>query len=741
MRFKVGSFKSGLVAAATLLPVAAHAANCEQIAPQPANAAHTTAPITFDGRLEETDWQRATPLNKFYEDYPLNCATPPEATDIRFLYDDQYLYVGIRASLHDASKLRKPFVRRDKVGSSHDYVQVYLDPLGTRRSSYLFRVSARGVETDGLQDEGKQTESVDPDFTWEVHSAIDDKGWTAELKIPLSTLRIAHAGKQDWTVIATRGVPRDQNTQMATAPFPRNNSCFLCHASTLSFADLAPHTEHVIVTPSISASVRRDSGVMGHGDHFHVQPSLDAKWLPYAGAAVDLTIHPDFSQVEADSPQLSANNRFAINLPEKRPFFREGSDLIGTPLPVLYTRTIAAPDYGLRFTHRSTSINGTAFFAQDGGRPAIIEPGLLSSTLGLPDFDSKVGFAHVVAGFGTAQGGALGAIKTNSDGSYNVVGGFDGSWATAKDHVFGQVTYSATRNPNRADLVSTWLGQHESGAAALAQWDHTSTLVWSLRYTRYDPGFRSWLGYVPRVGYQDEYALVQRPYYFTSKFLNSVAPYAKVDLLEAIGARGYERDPAIGTSITGAHNLNIDVSYHPDTVVLTEQGAERHTSSIQWTAFFNPVARVPLIELDGLAGRQVDFATGDVVPALTLSAIARTRPLDRLELEARYSLSRLGGASGGGTRLNETIREVLATYFLAPDFYILADAQFYYTERLFPTVERDRSSLISVQASWKVTPKLQSYFGVRSGAQQPEVLAARGRSTEVYLKLSRRLAF
>lgn len=723
-----------------MLPTGAYAGTCDRITPQPAVAKRASSPIIVDGQLVEGDWGQALPLDQFYESYPGECSAPAEATEVRFLYDDQNLYIGVRAMLRDARTLRKPFVRRDKVGASHDYVQVYLDPLGSRRSAYVFRFNARGVKTDGLMDESKQTESLDPNFDWEVHSTIDAGGWSAELRIPLSTLRLTRAGKQIWTVLATRGVPRNQNTQMATAPLPHNSSCFLCHASTLTFPDVAPRTARFIINPSIAATVRHDSGALGSGNHGRLQPSLDLQWLPYAGAAVDLTVRPDFSQVEADSPQLSANSRFAISLPEKRPFFREGSDLIGTPLPVLYTRTIAAPDYGLRFTHRSSSVNGTIFYAQDAGRPGIIEPGLLSSTLGLPDFDSKVGFAHVVTGLGIAQGGALGALKINSDGSSNYVLGVDASWTSSKDHVFGQAVYSITRNPNRPDLVDTWLGQKRRGSASIVQWDHTASLVWTLRYTRYDDGFRSWLGYVPRVDYQDVYAVLQRPWYPKSKIFNSLAPYVKVDWLDAINASGQERDPNIGISITGKRNLNADISYHPDTIVLTEQGAERHTQFVQWTAFFNPIARMPLLELDGLVGRQVDFATGDVVPALTLSAIARARPLDRLELEARYSLSLLSGAPGGGARLNETIRELLATWYFGPGFYLLADAQFYSTKRSFPEHSLDRSSLLSLQASWEVTPKLQTYFGVRSGAQQPEVLTERGRSTEFYLKLSRRLA-
>ena len=727
-----------IMAACTILaPGIVKAADAQELTPQPATAHRITSAMTFDGRLDEDDWRDAPALDRFYENFPGERLPAPEHTEARFLYDDRYLYVGFRGHLKDPAGLRKPFVRRDKVNSSHDYIQVYLDPQGTGRSSYLFRVNARGVKTDGLQDEAKQTESTDPDFDWDVRTAIAGEGWTAELRIPLATLRVSRHGAQVWRVIVTRGVPRGQNTQMATAPFPHDGSCFLCLASKLTFADLEPHAEKFIIEPSAVASVRHDTGSYGNDTRAGFKPSLDAKWLPYGGAAVDITIKPDFSQVEADSPQLTSNERFAINLPEKRPFFRESSDLIGTALPVLYTRTITAPDYGIRFTHRSSSVNGTAFFAEDGGRGGIIEPGLLSSSLGLPDFDSRVGFAHVTDGFGRVLTGALGAAKVNADGSFNVLGGADFAWQSNADRVVGQILYSSTRNPNRPDLLPHWTGQSMGGVALLAQWDHNAGLVWSLSYTRYDPGFRSWLGYVPRVGYQQYHAYLQKPVYFASPLVNTLSPYISYDRLDAVHAHGQETNTAIGVNVGGLRGLNLDMSLHPRIDVLTESGQQRRTSDFEWTGSITPGRRIPVFTFNGNVGRRVDFATGEVVDGATYTTSLRTRPLDRVELEGRYSVLRLGDAPQGGDRLRETIRELLATWYFGPAFYVLADAQFFRTVRRYPDATRESSSLISLQFSWEMSSGWRSFFGVRSGAVQPEATDDRGRSTELYFKLSK----
>lgn len=726
--------KAGLFVA-TVLSLWSSAAFAQCRGAQPATAVRARTPIQFDGRLDDPVWREAPALNQFYEYFPANCGTPTEQSEARFAYDDHYLYVAFRARLRDRSQLRAPFVRRDKVGSSHDYMQVYLDPLGSKRTSYIFRVNARGTKTEGLQDEAKQSESTDPDFDWDVRTHIDSDGWTAELRIPLTTLRLARHGPQQWFVLVTRGVPRDQNTQMATAPFSRNSygsGCFLCYASTLTFADLDPHTERLLVTPSLVLRRTSQSGSYGSGSHLRADPSLDAKWLPYSGASVDLTIRPDFSQVEADSPVLTANQRFAINLPEKRPFFRDGSDLLGTPIPVIYTRTITAPDVGLRFTHRSAELNGTVFVAKDGGRGAIVEPGLRSSSLVFPDFASTVAFAHAVDGLGKAQIGALAAAKVNDDGSRNIIGGADVAWNAPGTRLVGQVIYSATRDPNRPDLFPGWHGQSLDGIAAMGEWDHSGTVNSQLRVSHYDTGFRSWLGYVPRVGYDSIHAQVQRPFYFSNPLFKSLSPYAGIDALAANGGHGHEADPFVGVSWSGFRSLGVDVRAHPSSTVLNLTGQERTVGYVEWTASINPMPRIPLVKLNGLVGKQVDFVVGDVVPAWTTDAAIRARPLDNLEIEGRLTLNRLDG----GRRLSETIKEALLTWYFGPAFYALADVQFYSSQR---NLGRPfRSSLLSVQVSKEISAATQLFFGVRSGANRAPLNTSENRSTELYVKLSRR---
>ena len=108
------------------------------------------------------------------------------------------------------------------------------------------------------------------------------------------------------------------------------------------------------------------------------------QWLPYSGAVLDLTAHPDFTDVDPDDVVLAANSRFAIFLPEKRPFFLEATDLTTTPIPILYTRNIVSPTFGGGLTQRSDSLNGTVFVSGDNGDGRLSSRDCLNRTSRIP---------------------------------------------------------------------------------------------------------------------------------------------------------------------------------------------------------------------------------------------------------------------------------------------------------------------------------------------------------------------
>jgi len=206
--------------------------------------------IVLDGRLDEPAWQRAPLLDRFWENYPQAEVEAPVRTEARFAYDSHALYVAIRAFDPAMGELRAPFARRDNVLSDQDMVVLFLDPVGARKFAHFYRVNPRGSIGDGLYNEDSATEDFSPDFDFEVVTGRFDGGWTAEFRIPFSTLRYTDPPSREWSVMVWRNWPRDQRYRMATSKFPREQNCFLCLNEPLTGLDSLPSPRFLQLTPN-----------------------------------------------------------------------------------------------------------------------------------------------------------------------------------------------------------------------------------------------------------------------------------------------------------------------------------------------------------------------------------------------------------------------------------------------------------------------------------------------------------
>ena len=375
---------TGPAAAVALFAAVDFASASDDSSPERATFRRATDEITLDGRLDEASWLAATPVTRFFETYPANLGSPAAATTAAFLYDDRNVYVAIRAFDSDPTSVRAPIVRRDRVLQDQDYVEVFLDPMNTRRSALFFRVSARGILTDGQYDDKTRIRDYAPDLDFDAAASIDDQGWTVEMRVPVSSLRYQPGIENRWAYIVYRNVPREQVVTLASAPIPRGEDCDLCYADVLDgllvgksrSLSLIPHVEYARMEDDLGTSNELDAGI-------------DLTWKPRERTVVDATILPDFSQIEADVPQLTANTLFALAVTEKRPFLLEGTDLLTTPLQAIYTRAFTDPDAGVRITDRSARHEYTALALRDAGGGAVIAPGPINSRLALQDFGSS----------------------------------------------------------------------------------------------------------------------------------------------------------------------------------------------------------------------------------------------------------------------------------------------------------------------------------------------------------------
>jgi hypothetical protein len=131
-------------------------------------AVRLATPIALDGKLDDADWQRAPAMDRWTENMPNEKAAARFKTEVRFLYDQSALYVGMKAFDPDVSKLDAPFVRRDKVFGTQDNFVVWIDPTGARKFAQFFRVNARGIIADGSWNEDSSNEDFSPDYDFEA---------------------------------------------------------------------------------------------------------------------------------------------------------------------------------------------------------------------------------------------------------------------------------------------------------------------------------------------------------------------------------------------------------------------------------------------------------------------------------------------------------------------------------------------------------------------------------------------
>src|SRR5207302_254540 len=254
--------------------------------------------------------------------------------------------------------------------------------------------------------------------------------------------------------------------------------------------------------PYATAQADRAGAAGGPGA---LRAGADLKWTPGAGTALDATVRPDFSQIESDVAQLAVNAQFALFYPERRRFFLEGSDLFQTPLQVVYTRSIAAPDWGARATGELGRTAYTLLVVRDHAGGSAILPGPTQSSLVTKDFASSAGVARLRTAF---SGGSAGLLATDREvarsggGGHNRLVGGDFFWSlTGTDQLTGQLLASDTRLPQRPDLTAAWDGRGLTSAALDVAWHHLARHAeWFADYRDVGAGFRADDGFMPQVG-------------------------------------------------------------------------------------------------------------------------------------------------------------------------------------------------------------------------------------------------
>jgi hypothetical protein len=635
---------------ATLLPAATAFAAAPTPGP-PLTIRRAPGPITVDGDLNDAGWKDATPITVWYETR-VGDNVEPQVRNVAWLtYDDQYFYAAFQFDDPTPGGIRAPIGDHDNVNSTTDYGGVIIDTRNDGKSAQMFLANPNGVQYDAISNDATG-EDNSPDFYWDSMGKVTKTGWNLEIRIPFSSLRYSQSSPT-FGILLYRNYPRERRFQFFSARLPRNVNCFICNESKLTGLTGLTSGAHLVVAPYATAEQKAEpvpalGSPLERGD-VQSDGGADVKWNPSAGLALDATFNPDFSQIEADAAQITANERFALFYPEKRPFFLEGVDLFAAPMQAVYTRTITSPSAGGRATGRIGSNAYTVLFTHDRGGGSVVIPGPFSSDFAAQEFSSNVGIGRVRHDMGSSFVSALATGREIDGGGHNYVFGPDFQWRPRpSDNITGQFLWSDSRTPNRPDLASEWDGRSLQDHAGLLYVSH-NTPHWDLFTQGLDigPEFRADQGFIPQVGY--------REIYFETGYTIR-APKALLSRTRLWTIEWEDAEPD-GSLITrrGSFGAGIDSFWNSfwrleanwDDFMVGDQLLSRFRPRIHWEA--SPGSLINFFMLQADLGDEVDFANARKGTGATLMGTLTLHPGNHLELRGDASTRWIDEDLGAGT--------------------------------------------------------------------------------------------
>lgn len=351
----------------------------------------------IDGLINEESWNTVEWTGDYIENQPDENTPPTEQTKFKIVYDKKFLYFAFKCYDKDPKGIVKRLSRRD--GFEGDWVEVNIDSYHDKRTGFSFTISVSGVKGDEfIADNGNNWDSSwNP--IWYMKTHIDDEGWTAEVKIPFSQLKFGDAKEQVWGLQSTRRYFRAEERSVWQRVPPDAPGWVSEFGELRGITDIEPQKQ-VEIQPFVVAqqeSYPKEAGnPFRDGNDKKLNGGLDAKIGLTNDLTLDLTINPDFGQVEAD-PAAIALDGFQIFFEEKRPFFVENKNI-----------------FDFRFADGSDNI----FYSRRIGRSPQGYPGK-SGNVDIPDNTTILGAAKFSGK--TQNGWSIGILESVTDKEFAAI--------------------------------------------------------------------------------------------------------------------------------------------------------------------------------------------------------------------------------------------------------------------------------------------------------------------------------
>ncbi|MFY8001885.1 MAG: DUF5916 domain-containing protein [Candidatus Kapaibacteriota bacterium] len=639
--------------------------------PPEVSANRITAPMTIDGILSEEAWRSATLYNGFLQQNPIQGAAPSNETEVRILYDAQFLYISAvcRDSIAQYG-IRVQNMRRDFSLQQNDFFGVNIDSYLDKRNSFGFYVTPNGAQSD-RQFGGEYTENVDWDALWFARTSLSDSGWTVEMAIPWKTLRYKE-GCTRMGIIFSRGLRRTFEV-VTFPPIPRAFSPDrMVYEALLTNIAPPPPTANVLVNPYVLAEANR--AVQGSNDVTNAvfKPGGEVKWAITPNSTLEATINTDFAQADVDR-QVVNLSRFSVFFPERRQFFLEnaqtfytgfdriqpffsrsiGLDNVGAPVPI---------DAGLRYLAQTPEENVGALAMRQRGTsdsPA--------SWFGIARYSKNVGEQSKIGGLitlrqdesftradGTRQTSLLSGTAT-IDGVYRP----SQLWGAA-----GMVSMSVDPAQGTGIAAAGWTGITDTWGYVGLQGEYMS------RSYRSRTGF---LGFENYINANPEFDLDLRPEWLPS-WIRSYSPDGDVDWFWTADGRFLQGDiQASLFSLTFQDGAEIE--YRPQQAwQMVDSTFQPLGIAIADGLYTYTRHRFALsTDQSAMLGGSLRYQTGAYFDGAltTFGAEVRFAPIPNIELSASYEFNQIRGVGRVKTNLDTHLFTANARLALNPQVQVI----------------------------------------------------------------------
>ncbi|MGC1449051.1 MAG: DUF5916 domain-containing protein, partial [Candidatus Sulfotelmatobacter sp.] len=306
-----------------------------------------------------------------------------EPTDAYLGYDQKNLYV-VFVCFDDPRQVRARMSRREDIFDD-DQVEIILDTFHDRRRAYAFQTTPLGVQWDAIWTEASREEQTSGHFdtsfdtVWDSRGKVTDRGFVVWMAIPFKSLRFPNTKQQQWGIILYRGITRKSEDSFWPHVSYKIEGRLGQAATVYGLEGISPDHSIELIPYGLMRGFRALDTRDPTNPYFqHAvaqgQIGMDAKFVIHDHFVLDLTMNPDYSQVESEDPQITVNQRYAVYFPEKRPFFLENEDFLRTPLDLFFTRSIGDPSAGIRLTGKDGPYS-VGLMSADDRSPGLAVPG------------------------------------------------------------------------------------------------------------------------------------------------------------------------------------------------------------------------------------------------------------------------------------------------------------------------------------------------------------------------------